>query len=192
MNNDGVIDQNDRQYVGSPIPKFTYGLTGTVNFQHFDLSLFFQGVYGNKIYNQIATDIEGFYRAFNVTERIANDSWHGENTSNEFPILSWSDATNNKRPSTRFLEDGSYFRLKNAQLGYSFGNQLLSSLKISSARIFVSVQNVFTITHYTGLDPEMGVSANANAAGDGVRAVGIDWGTYPSARTLTIGANINF
>jgi len=192
VNNDGVIDQNDRQYVGSPIPEFTYGLTGTVNFQNFDLSLFFQGVYGNKIYNQINTDIEGFYRSFNVTERIANESWHGEGTSNKFPILSWSDATNNKQPSTRFLEDGSYLRLKNAQIGYSFGNQLLSSLKISSARIFVSVQNVFTITHYTGLDPEMGVSANASVSGDGVRAVGIDWGTYPSSRTLTIGANINF
>ncbi|MDP4130845.1 MAG: TonB-dependent receptor, partial [Bacteroidota bacterium] len=100
VNNDGVIDQNDRQNVGSPIPKFTYGFTGTANYRNFDLSLFFQGVYGNKIYNQIATDIEGFYRAFDVTERIANDSWHGEGTSNKFPILSWSDATNNKQPST--------------------------------------------------------------------------------------------
>ena len=136
VNHDGVIDQNDRQYVGSSIPKFTYGLTGTVNYQNFDLSLFFQGVYGNKIYNQILTDIEGFYRAFNITERIANDSWHGEGTSNKFPILSWSDAQNNKQPSTRFLEDGSYLRLKNLQIGYSFGNSLLSGLRISSARFF--------------------------------------------------------
>lgn len=192
VNHDGVIDQNDRQYAGSPIPKFTYGLSATVNFQNLDLSLFFQGVYGNKIYNQIATDIEGFYRAFNVTERIANESWHGEGTSNQFPILSWSDATNNKQPSTRFLEDGSYLRLKNVQLGYSFANSLLSTLRISSARLFISVQNAFTITKYTGSDPEMGVSANAASAGDGVRAVGIDWGTYPSSRTFTIGANINF
>ncbi len=190
VNHDGVIDQNDRQYVGSPIPKFTYGFTGTVNYQNFDLSLFFQGVYGNKIYNQILTDIEGFYRAFNITERIANDSWHGEGTSNEFPRLSWSAAQNNKQPSTRFLEDGSYLRLKNLQVGYSFSNSLLSSMKISSARFFISVQNVFTITKYTGQDPEMGVSSNG--AGDGVRAVGIDWGTYPSARTLTVGANLNF
>lgn len=189
-NHDGVIDQNDRQYVGSPIPKFTYGFTGTVNYKNFDVSLFFQGVYGNMIYNQILTDIEGFYRAFNVTERIANDSWHGEGTSNKFPILSWSDAQNNKQPSTRFLEDGSYLRLKNFQIGYSFGNNFLSSMKISSARFFISAQNVFTITKYTGQDPEMGVSSNG--AGDGVRAVGIDWGTYPQARTLTIGANLNF
>jgi TonB-dependent starch-binding outer membrane protein SusC len=192
INNDGVIDQNDRQFVGSPIPKFTYGLTATVNFQNLDLSLFFQGVYGNAIYNQINTDIEGFYRAFNITERIANQSWHGEGTSNQFPILSWSDATNNKQPSTRFLEDGSYLRLKNVQLGYNFSNSFLNSVKISSARLFVSVQNAFTITKYTGSDPEMGVSANAAAGGDGVRAVGIDWGTYPSSRTFTIGANINF
>jgi len=190
VNHDGVIDQNDRQYVGSPIPKFTYGFTGTLNYQNFDMSLFFQGVYGNKIYNQVLTDIEGFYRAFNITERIANDSWHGEGTSNEFPRLSWSAAQNNKQPSTRFLEDGSYLRLKNLQVGYSFSNSLLSSMKISSARFFISVQNVFTITKYTGQDPEMGVSSNG--AGDGVRAVGIDWGTYPSARTLTVGANLNF
>ncbi|MDP4128942.1 MAG: hypothetical protein Q8939_02175, partial [Bacteroidota bacterium] len=83
-----------------------------------------------------------------------------------------------------------YLRLKNIQIGYSFGNAALSSLKISSARFFISVQNAFTITKYTGSDPEMGVSSNG--AGDGVRAVGIDWGTYPSARTFTVGANLNF
>jgi len=190
VNHDGVIDQSDRQYVGSPIPKFTYGFSGTANYKNFDLSLFFQGVYGNKIYNQILTDIEGFYRAFNITERIANESWHGEGTSDKFPRLSWSAAQNNKQPSTRFLEDGSYLRLKNLQIGYSFGNRLLSGMRISSARFFISVQNAFTITKYTGQDPEMGVSSNG--AGDGVKAVGIDWGTYPSARTFTVGANLNF
>jgi TonB-linked SusC/RagA family outer membrane protein len=189
VNNDGVIDQNDRQFVGSPIPKFTYGFTGTANYRDFDLSLFFQGVYGNKIYDQVLTDIEGFYRAFNITERIANESWHGEGTSNTFPRLSWSAAQNNKQLSTRFLEDGSYLRLKNVQLGYNLGG-LLHQRWISSARLFVSVQNAFTITKYTGLDPELGV--NSNSAGDGVRAVGIDWGTYPSARTYTAGVNLNF
>jgi len=190
VNHDGVIDQNDRVFVGSPIPKFTYGFTGNLSYKNFDISIFFQGVYGNKIYNQILTDIEGFYRSFNITERIATQSWHGAGTSNKFPQLSWSSAQNNKQPSTRFLEDGSYLRLKNLQVGYTLNNHLLPRLKISSARFFVSIQNVFTITKYTGLDPEMGVSANG--AGDGVRAVGIDWGTYPSARTLTIGANLNF
>ena len=190
VNGDGVIDQNDRSFVGSPIPKFTYGLTGDVNYGAFDLSVFFQGVYGNKLYNQVLTDIEGFYRPFNITERIATKSWDGPGTSNKFPRLSWQGATNNKQPSTRFLESGSYLRLKNIQIGYSFGNALLSRLKVTSVRFFVSAQNVFTVTKYTGLDPEMYL--NNNSLSDGVRAVGIDWGTYPSARTYTAGVNINF
>lgn len=187
---DGVIDENDRIFAGSPIPKYTYGFTGNVSFKNFDLSIFFQGVYGNKLYNQVLTDIEGFYRAFNITERVAKNSWHGEGTSNTFPRLSWNGATNNKRPSTRFLESGSYLRLKNIQLGYRVDNKLLSPLHISSARVFISIQNLLTFTKYTGLDPEM--YTNSNSLGDGVRAVGIDWGTYPAARTFTFGLNINF
>ncbi len=187
---DGVINEYDRTYVGSPIPKLTYGLTGNLSYAHFDVSLFFQGVYGNKLYNQINTDIEGFYRSFNITERAATESWNGEGSTNQFPRLSWNGATNNKRPSTRFLEDGSYLRLKNVQLGYTIGDQLIKRLKISSVRFFVSAQNVFTVTKYTGIDPE--IYTNSNSSGDGVRAVGIDWGTYPSARTITAGVSANF
>jgi hypothetical protein len=192
INHDGVIDEKDRVYAGSPIPRFTYGLTGNITFRDFDLSLFFQGVNGNKIYNQILTDIEGFYRPFNITQRIATKAWTGKGSTNEFPRLSWSGAQNNKQASTRFLENGSYLRLKNVQLGYRLGSGALSRLKISSARFFISVQNVFTITKYTGLDPEMATSANAATAGEGDRAIGIDWGTYPSARTFTAGVNLNF
>lgn len=187
---DGVIDEYDRTFVGSPIPKYTYGVTGTVNYSDFDLSIFFQGVSGNKIYNQILTDIEGFYRSFNITERVANNSWHGEGTSNTLPRLSWNGAANNKRPSTRFLEDGSYLRLKNVQLGYTLNSKILSAYHIGYVRFFVSGQNLLTFTKYTGLDPEM--YGNNNSAGDGVRAVGIDWGTYPLARTYTFGLNVNF
>jgi hypothetical protein len=93
-------------------------------------------------------------------------------------------------PSTRFLENGSYLRLKNIQVGYKLGKNALSSLHISSVRIFASAQNLLTFTKYTGLDPEM--YSNSNNAGDGDRAVGIDWGTYPSARTITFGVNANF
>lgn len=187
---DGVIDENDRTYVGKSIPEFTYGLTTNASYRNFDISLFFQGVYGNKLYNQVNTDIEGFYRAFNITERIATKSWDGEGSTDEFPRLSWDGATNNKRPSTRFLESGSYLRLKNVQLGYTLSDNVSKALKISSVRVFASAQNVFTLTKYTGIDPEL--YTNNNSAGDGVRAVGIDWGTYPSARTFTIGLNANF
>ena len=190
VNGDGVIDDKDRSFVGSPIPKFTYGFTGNVSYQNFDLSVFFQGVYGNKIYDQVLTDIEGFYRPFNITERIATQSWSGPGTSNTFPLLSWSDGNNNKMPSTRFLESGSYLRLKNVQLGYKLGPNVLKSLKVSSLRIYVSGQNLLTFTKYTGLDPEQYL--NSNNAVDGPRAVGIDWGTYPSARTITFGVNANF
>jgi len=189
VNGDGVINDADKSIVGSPIPKFTYGFTGNVAYKNFDLSLFFQGVYGNKIYNQVLTDIEGFYRPFNITERIATQSWTGPGTSNQFPILSWTDATNNKQPSTRFLESGSYLRLKNVQLGYKLGNNVLKSLGMSSVRIFASAQNLFTFTKYTGLDPEQYNNSNN---GSTTQAVGIDWGTYPSARVLTVGINANF
>ncbi len=187
---DGVIDNYDRTFAGSPIPKFTYGVTGSFSYSGFDLSIFFQGAAGNKIYDQVLTDIEGFYRAFNITEQVATQSWHGEGTSNTLPRLSWNGATNNKMPSTRFLEDGSYFRLKNVQLGYTFNKDLLTHMNISSIRVYVSATNLFTITKYKGLDPEMYISNNS--LGDGDRAVGIDWGTYPLARTYTFGLNVNF
>ncbi|MBE7173186.1 MAG: TonB-dependent receptor [Williamsia sp.] len=187
---DGVIDEYDRSFVGSPIPKFTYGFTGNLQYKDFDLSVFLQGVYGNSIYNQVRTDIEGFYRSFNITERVALNSWHGAGTSDRFPRLSWNGATNNKRPSTRFLESGSYMRIKNVQLGYNVPGRWLSSLGISQTRLFASVQNLLTFTNYTGLDPEQ--YTNNNSLGDGVRAVGIDWGTYPAARTYTLGLNVNF
>ncbi|MGZ3750585.1 MAG: SusC/RagA family TonB-linked outer membrane protein [Mucilaginibacter sp.] len=190
VNGDGVIDDKDRTFVGSPIPKFTYGFTGNVQYKNFDLTVFFQGVYGNKIYNQVLTDIEGFYRPFNITQRIATQSWTGPGSTNTFPLLSWTDGNNNKMPSTRFLESGSYLRLKNVQLGYKLNKDLLKSMGISSVRVFVSAQNLLTFTKYTGLDPEMYM--NSNNAADGPRAVGIDWGTYPSARVITFGVNANF
>jgi TonB-linked SusC/RagA family outer membrane protein len=192
VNGDGVIDQNDRVFAGSPIPTLTYALTGQLHFKQFDLSLFFQGVSGDKIYNQVAMDIDGFYRPFNVTEKTANDSWHGAGTSNTRPLLSWNDATNNTQTSTRFLETGDYLKLKNLQLGYNFSNSLLTHLKIRSARFFISVQNVFTITKYSGQDPEMTTSADAATSNDGPKALNIDWGTYPSARTAIVGVNVNF
>jgi len=189
VNGDGVIDDKDRTFVGSPIPKITYGLTANVGYKNFDLSMFFQGVYGNKLYNQVNTDIEGFYRPFNITERVATQSWSGPGTSNQFPLLSWSDGNNNKMPSTRFLENGSYLKLKNVQLGYRLGKNALTSIGLANVRFYVSAQNVFTITKYTGLDPEQYNNSNN---GNTVTAVGIDWGTYPSARTLTAGVNANF
>ncbi len=193
INNDGRIDEKDRSHVGSPIPTLLYGLTANLQWKGFDLSAFFQGVSGNKIYYQVATDIEGFYRAFNITQRVVDDHWTGPGTSNTQPRVSWKGAANNKQPSTRFLEDGAYTRLKNLQIGYTLPQKLARKIAAGSARVYLSGQNLLTFTRYPGLDPEMQTSDNLNNEQfRGDVAVGIDWGTYPAARTYTIGLNLNF
>ncbi len=191
QNGDGVINEKDRVHVGSPIPKLTYGFTANLSWKKFDLSFFFQGVYGNKIYMQINHDIEGFYRGFNVTKRYYDNHWTGEGSTNEYPRASWIGAANNKKASTRFLEPGSYFRLKNLTLGYTF--DFKEKAGNGRLRVYFSVQNLFTITKYPGLDPEMYESNNLR--GENVKnadlAAGIDWGTYPIPRIYTIGINLD-
>ena len=187
MNDDSVIDGNDRTFVGSSIPTFTAGINLGANYKGFDLSLFFQGAFGQKVYIQYLNDAEGFYRGFPVTKRYYDQHWTGEGTSNTQPRATWS-GTNNRKVSTRFLEDGSYMRLKNVQLGYTF--KMPESWKISHCRVYVAGTNLLTFTQYSGLDPEMTVNANSTSEGD--RANGIDWGTYPVAKSVTMGLNITF
>ncbi len=192
QNQDGMIDENDRVHVASAIPNFMYGLTTDFSWKGFDLSLFFQGVSGNSIYVQVNQDIEGFYRGFNVTKRYYDDHWTGEGSTNETPRASWVGAANNKKVSSRFIEPGSYFRFKNITLGYTFS--MKESSAIQKLRVYVGVQNVFTVTKYPGLDPEMYNSDNLS--GEDVSnpdlASGIDWGTYPVPRIYTLGVNLNF
>ncbi|HML86462.1 MAG TPA: TonB-dependent receptor, partial [Bacteroidales bacterium] len=189
QNGDGTIDNKDRVYLGSAIPKVIGGLTLNGQYKQWDISLFFQGVAGNKIYNQIAQDIEGFYRGFTVTQRYFDEHWTGEGTSNTQPRASWTSKSNNARPSSRFLEDGSYVRLKNIQIGYNFEKGFLTKLGVEKARVYLSATNLFTLTKYSGLDPEMTVSDNSTSEGD--RANGIDWGTYPSSRMFLVGFDIS-
>jgi TonB-dependent starch-binding outer membrane protein SusC len=190
---DGFITDKDRTFLGSAIPKFTYGLTTNLEWGNVDLSVFFQGAYGNKLYMQVNQDIEGFYRPFNMTQRVFDERWHGEGTSNSMPRVSWLGSTNNKTPSSRFLEDGSYVRLKNLQIGYSIPGKWMGRAHIKGLRFYVTSQNLLTITKYTGLDPEMHVSDNVKSESNrGDLAAGIDWGTYPSARSYIFGANLNF
>jgi TonB-dependent starch-binding outer membrane protein SusC len=193
QNGDGVIDENDRTFLGSAIPKYIFGATANCEYKNFDLSVFFQGQNGNKIYSQVNMDIEGFYRAFNVTQRVYDQHWQGDGTSNSMPRVSFNGASNNKYPSSRFLEDGSYVRLKNLQLGYTLPNNIATRLHIQSLRFYVTGQNLWTLTNYTGLDPEMHISDNVKRdTYGGDLAAGIDWGTYPSARSYIIGLNLNF
>jgi hypothetical protein len=190
QNQDGYIDDKDRVHLGSAIPKMTAGINLSANYKNFDLSVFFQGAYGNKIYVQVNQDIEGFYRGFTVTQRYYDERWTGEGTSNEQPRASWTAKSNNAMPSSRFLEDGSYLRLKNLQLGYTIPSKTLEIIGLSQARIYLSGTNLYTLTKYSGLDPEMTVSDNSRNEGD--IANGIDWGTYPSAMTVMFGIDITF
>ncbi len=193
QNADGIIDGNDRTFLGSAIPKITYGFTTNLSYANFDISIFFQGSYGNKLYLQVNKDIEGFYRPFNLTQRVFDERWHGEGTSNSMPRVSWSGSTNNTIPSDRFIESGSYLRLKNLQLGYNIPKKLTDKVHIKGIRIYVTGENLLTFTKYTGLDPEMHISDNVKVEQNpGDVAAGIDWGTYPSARSYILGLNLSF
>ncbi|MEA4840408.1 MAG: TonB-dependent receptor [Bacteroidales bacterium] len=188
QNTDNVIDAKDRKFLGSAIPTFTTGLTLSGNYMGFDMSMFFQGAFGQKIYSQLNQDIEGFSRGFNVTKRYYDEHWTGEGTSNTQPRASWLGKSNNVRASSRFLEDGSYVRLKNLQIGYTIPNT--KKIKVESIRLYLAGTNLLTLTGYSGLDPEMTVSTNSYSEGD--LANGIDWGTYPIAKCYTFGMNITF
>lgn len=190
QNGDGIIDGKDRAHTGSAIPTVTAGLNIAINYKQWDLSIFFQGAYGQKIFSVLNRDIEGFYRPFNVTQRYYDNRWTGPGTSNTFPRASWDASGNNTRYSTRFLEDGSYTRLRNLQVGYTVPAGAASSVGFTSLRVYVSLTNLFTITNYQGMDPEMTVSNNAQGQGDG--AAGLDWGTYPAAKSFSVGVNLTF
>ena len=193
---DNITDSHYIEHVVSPFPDLTYGINVAFNYLNGDFSFFIEGINGNEIYWQAAHDIEGFYRAFNLTSRVYNERWTGPGTSNTQPRVSWSGATNNKKPSTRFLFDGSYLRIKNINLGYTFSNKITDKIGAATFKVYISAQNLFTFTKYPGLDPEMQTSDNAendpNSGNEGDLAVGIDWGTYPSARVFSIGLNIGF
>ncbi len=190
QNGDGTIDSEDRVHVGSAVPDFIGGLSFNAEYKNFDAYLFLQGVYGQEIYYQIATDIEGFYRPFNLTMRYYNERWTGEESSNTQPRASWAAKSNNARASTRFLEDGSYLRLKALQIGYNFPENWLKRISVEHLRIYFSGLNLYTLTGYPGLDPEMTTSNNSASEGD--RAANIDWGTYPRSVSYNIGLQLKF
>ncbi len=171
------ITGDDRTMIGNPNPDWTYGLSLDADWKNFDLHAFFQGVEGNDIYK--------FYRRANITyanwESSWLERWHGEGTSNKYPRVVEGDPNNNTTwVSDLFVEDGSYFRLKVLQLGYQLPQSLAQKVFIKKLRFFVQAENLFTITNYSGLDPEVGTRN------------GFDGGTYPQARTFTFGANIVF
>jgi len=175
LNNDGIINDNDRTYLGNPNPRLTYGLNFSANYKGFDVAFFFQGVKGVERYNDLKKIIDYDTRPFNHSTSTLN-TWHGEGTSNTIPRSTFND-NGSSRVSSIFVEDASYLRLKNLEIGYTllsiFGK---SNATLKNVRIYVSAQNLFTLTKYTGLDPE---SVNI-----------MDQGTYPQSKAFLFGINI--
>jgi len=176
LNNDGVINDKDRTYLGNPNPTFTFAMNNTFSYKGFDLSIFLQGVSGNKIFNANRLWSEAMAVAQNQTTATL-DRWNGEGTSNSMPRAVFNDPNKNTRQSDRYIEDGSYLRIKNVTLGYSLPLPMIKKAQLSTARFFISAQNLLTITKYKGFDPEIGTS-------------GIDNNVYPVTRTISIGFNL--
>ena len=177
LNSDGIINDKDRTYLGNPNPDFAFSLNNTFSYKNFDLSIFFQGVFGNEIYNANRMYTESMSVVNNQTTQTLG-RWNGPGTSNSMPRAVYGDPNANARVSDRFVEDGSYLKLKNINLGYTFPSDSFNNL-FSSARIYVSAQNLFTITDYKGFDPEVNVN-------------GIDNNVYPVTRIFSVGLNVAF
>lgn len=213
---DGIIDTYDRTNIGSPMPKFTFGMTNTFKYQNLDLSIFINGSYGNKIFNYMDMNLSGMTSIWNnqlekVTKRarlepidanktypvnvngVTVNNWYEDVTNVEvsnigatIPRAIANDPNDNNRISDRYIEDGSYLRIKNITLGYTIPAHITRKLLIENMRVYTNIQNLYTFTKYTGYDPEIGAStSNANV-------YGLDNGRYPSPQNYTMGLNITF
>jgi hypothetical protein len=184
VNGDNVIDPNDRVYIGSPIPKFTYGLNLTANYKAFTLEAFFYGKYGNDIVN-FSKWFTDFYPSFSGAAIGARtlDSWTPENRGAETPIFeNVSNFSTNTQANSWYVEKGSYLRMKNLQLNYNVPVTLLDRVGIKSLKVYLQAVNLFTITKYQGKDPEIASSVDTT--------LGIDVGNYPATRIYSIGLNL--
>ncbi len=183
VDGDGQISTADVAYSGSPFPKFSYGLTFNASYRHFDLTLFIQGNYGNKMFDANRWIVDQGTIEYNFGKDLL-DAWTPTNTDTNVPRISFDDPNHNSYPSTRFLYDASYLRFKTVQIGYTIPNHLFQSLGVSRLRIYASGSNLLTITKYPGYDPSY--------TGDGLLNRGLDQGLYPIARIITGGVDINF
>lgn len=182
-NNDGVINDDDRVFQGSPFPDFTFALNGNMRYKNFDLSIGLQGVLGNKIYNATRQTLEDVTKGSNFLASCL-DYWTPENKNASHPRLTWDDPNRNTRAeSDRYLENGSYLRLRSVQLGYTFPQTWFKGA-IQHARVYINAENLFTITSYSGYSPDVNAD-NANYRG-------FDNFIYPTNRTFMLGPNVTF
>lgn len=175
INGDGQIDNDDLTDLGNPFPWLTYGLNASANWRNFDLQIFFQGVYGNEIYNALRLRTEGTGNE-SVLSTTMRNVWTADNPGGTIPNP--FGGSHNRDNNSRYVESGAYLRLKNLQLGYTLPETLTQKAGISRARVYLSGSNLLTLTPYTGYDPEVGG--------------GVDYGNYPQSRTVMLGLNLNF
>lgn len=186
VNKDSVVDERDRTFIGSPHPRFTFGFSNTFSYRSFDLTVFLQGSYGNKILNLVKVYAGGLDRTFTNQFASVADYWTPDHTNTNTPRPRSGDDNPNLFISDRYIEDGSYLRVQNLSLGYNLPVSLLNRAHISRLKVYVSAQNLYTFTKYSGYDPEVG------AYNQDPLQTGVDNGRYPSARTYTIGLNAEF
>ena len=183
FNNDGIINSDDRTDIGNPFPKFSYGFNLAADYKGFDLQLLFQGTIGNKIMNAKKIDMNSGVGWYNAPADLMDKAWSPTNpTNDQFQIN--TDNTNNLQVSDWLVEDGSYLRLKNIQLGYSIPKSILKTNHISNIRVWAGAYNILTFTKYSGLDPEIGDTLPLSN--------GVDDGYYPQSATYMFGLNLTF
>lgn len=180
VNGDGKLNTSDKVYLGTPFPKFNYGFTANLTYASFDLSVFLQGVAGNKLFNGVKyTGLNASIQNYNLLA-AAKNAWTPTNTNTNIPRLSASDPNGNfSNVSDFYVESGAYMRIKNATLGYTVKKNFCDKMGIRSLRLYVDAQNLVTFTKYTGLDPEIGIGQN-----------GVDLGLYPPSRIVLLGVNV--
>lgn len=185
INGDKVIDEKDYSNIGSPLPKFTYGVTNTFNYKGFDLTVFLQGSYGAKIYNFLRLQTEGLFNPYDNQLTSVLNRYSATNTGGELPRFTQLN-TNNRAMSDRYIEDGSYLRIQNVAIGYRVPKKYSSKALINNLRVYFSCQNLYTFTKYSGYDPEVG------AFNGSINLMNVDMGHYPNPRSFTFGANVEF
>lgn len=203
LNGDGQVTATDRTSLGSPIPKVFGGLNLDATYKAFDFNVFFYGVFGNKILNYQRAALENFGGLSNIAEEYFNSAWKPDRPSNRYARITNEDNNDNTRPSDVYAEKGNYVRLRNVQVGYTLPTRISNGVSIKRFRLFISAQNLFTITNYSGMDPEIGLpqqydgSARYGVAAPGelnrsVGSSGVDVGTYPLSKIYTFGLNVTF
>jgi len=182
LNEDGMITESDRTVIGDAQPDFTFGLTNNFSWKNFTLSVFMQGSYGNDIFNATRIDTEGMVDTKNQTKTVLK-RWRRPGMITDVPRAGNSENSHN---STRFIEDGSYIRLKSLTLSYNFDKKLVQPLGVNALSVYATANNLFTLTKYRGYDPEL------NMGGNSATMLGVDFGTYPQTRSFIFGLNLTF